>query len=138
MKKFAFNDLELFETQLEQLTKILTHLIPSTSYLRNTLVKITGSFKAIWVPKGEDEKKGKHLSVVAKIVRAPKAQVLEYLLQKEKRLREKLNDKYFETWENIESISYELIKYGKDGSEKKNGAGTLLALEISTVVKLNC
>ncbi len=70
--KFAFSNKPLFADQLIQLTKIITTLIPSTSYLRNVLVKITGSFKAIWVKKGEDEKTGEHLSIVAKTVRAPK------------------------------------------------------------------
>ena len=99
----------LFADQLIQLTKIITTLIPSTSYLRNVLVKITGSFKAIWVKKGEDEKTGEHLSVVAKTVRAPKARVVEYLAQKEERLVQKLRDKYHESWENIEQNTRDLL-----------------------------
>lgn len=50
--------------------------------LRNTLVKVTGSFKRYWVPQGEDEKTGKHLAIVAKIVRAPKNQVKAHLATK--------------------------------------------------------
>lgn len=43
VRKYAFKNKEKFKNQLTQLTKILTHLIPSTSCLRNTLVKVTGS-----------------------------------------------------------------------------------------------
>ena len=52
----SFKDKELFATQLQQVTKIMTHLIPSTSYLRNELVKITAMFKEIWVPKKTQRK----------------------------------------------------------------------------------
>lgn len=124
----SFKNKELFATQLQQVTKIMTHLIPSTSYLRNELVKITTMFKAIWVPRGEDPKTGPWLSIVAKLVRAPKAQVIAYLNAKERRLAEKLRDAYNVNFQDIDTATRELFAYGNSGSEKKYGAATLLAL----------
>ena len=95
------------------------------------LVKITGSFKAIWVKKGEDEKTGEHLSIVAKTVRAPKARVVEYLAQKEEILVQKLRDKYHESWENIEQNTRDLLVFGHSGTAKRHGGALLLALETS-------
>ena len=124
----SFKDADLFAEQLQQVTKIMTHLIPSTSYLRNELVKITAMFKAIWVPHGEDEKTGKWLSIVAKYVRAPKAQVIAYLNAKERRLAEKLRDAYNVNFQDVDNATREMFAYGNAGSEKKFGAATLLAL----------
>lgn len=123
-----FTNKELFATQLQQVTKIMTHLIPNTSYLRNELVKITRMFKEIWVPRGEDEKTGEWLLIVARHVRAPKSQVVAYLAQKERRLTEKLRDSYNVTFQDVDSSTRELFEYGDSGAEKKYGAATLLAL----------
>ena len=124
----SFKNKELFAEQLQEVTKIMTHLIPSTSYLRNELVKITAMFKNIWVPRGEDEKTGPWLSIVAKWVRAPKAQVIAYLNAKERRLAEKLRDAYNVNFQDVDNATRELFAYGNSGSEKKYGAATLLAL----------
>ena len=95
---FENSDLDKFQKQLEQLTSIFNHLIPSPSYLRNTLVKVTGLFKNYWVKRGELEKPekssdGRHLFLVRKTVRAPKALVMEYISQRMDRQSEKLKNR---------------------------------------------
>ena len=67
---FEFEDEVLFKKQLEQLIDILHALIPSTSYLRGRLTRVTQAFKKIWVQKGEKKKSGPHMTIVHETVAA--------------------------------------------------------------------
>jgi hypothetical protein len=134
VENYAFEDKEKFAEQLKMITSIFTHLIPSTSYLRNVLVMVTGSFKDIFVeaPFNEDEKRGEHLKIVAKWVRAPKAQVVALLQDKERRLNDKLLDGYSERFDHVEQVTREMLSEGLTGTvSKKNSAGIIMACQTS-------
>ena len=59
IKKLSNKNLTKFETEVQQ--QLLTTIIVSTGYLRNTLVKITNMFRKYWMSKGEDRE---HLAII--------------------------------------------------------------------------
>ncbi len=58
--------------------------IPATSYLRNTLTRVTHAFKKIWLPQGEKEKSGAHMPIVHEVCLLNKTDAANNSLKREK------------------------------------------------------
>lgn len=125
-----YRDLKLFETQLEQLEKIIHHLI-RTGYIRNYFVFFTNAFRDFLIPRGETWYK-KWYDLVQKHLHTDKARVLVYLKNADDSRTAKLQDGYTEIWDNVEHSARALFRRGEEGNAKTFGASTLLALELCT------
>ena len=129
-KNFEFEDKVLFKKQLQQLVNILHALIPSTSYLRGTLTRVTQAFKKIWVPKGEKEKSGPHMTIVHETVAAKMELTLLQNIEKDRILKYKLDNAYEVDYEDIQLQAHKLLKYGMSGKTKSHGTALLFFCEL--------
>ena len=130
VKQFDFGkDLTKLEDYLTKLGTVVNHLHPSSSSLRNYFVELTSIFKAYWVAKGKNNKSDYHVDVIRRVLRAPSSRVSEVLAKKEAVLRDKLGDKYYERWEDVERICREMYARGMGpGANREDMMCLLLSL----------
>ena len=126
------SDVTTLEGWLKKLATIVNHLHPSSSSLRNYFVELASVFKGFWVLQGEGDKSGIHVDVIRKVLRAPASRVAQVLFEKEQKLRAKLSDKFFESWEDIERICREMYERGMGpGPDRSDMMCLLLSLILS-------
>ena len=138
-KSFDFPKTEAGQTrlrlELKKLSQIVHHMYYNTLTLRAAFVTYTGMFKRFIIdkyPGQENQLSGFFVDVVRATLRGEESRVKVALDEKSKRLREKLDDKFTEDYEDIEQAILTLYGKGMDeGASRKDVIGLLVAIETS-------
>ena len=121
--------------ELTKLSKIIDHMYSNTLTLRSVFVSYTGMFKMYFInkyPGKETPKTGTFVDIVRDVLKGELSRVKVALDEKAKRLREKLDDKYTEEYDDIQNAIIELYRKGMhENATKRDVTGLLIAIETS-------
>jgi hypothetical protein len=120
-----------FANQLKKLQLIVKALYQfETSTLRGAFVTYTGIFKQFYVkkPYKEDPKEGVHMKVVRNVLHADKSAVIAYLQEKEKRLTDRLKDKFVVDYDDYCRKIMKMHTIGTTARYKKDSVQLLLCI----------